>query len=60
VLEIVGFRVVMLLLLAYLLFTLGVRSTLAIAVFAAVGSFGVFHVFFHLLKVPLPMGIVGF
>jgi putative tricarboxylic transport membrane protein len=59
-LEIVGFRVSMLLLLAYLLFVLGVRSRLAIAVFAVIGSFGVFHVFFQLLRVPLPMGILGF
>jgi putative tricarboxylic transport membrane protein len=58
-LEIAGFRVSMLLLLGYLLYILGVRSLLAIALFAAVGSFGVFHVFFHLLRVPLPMGIVG-
>ena len=59
-LEIAGFRVSMLLLLGYLLHVLGVRSRLAIAVFAAVGSVGVFHVFFHLLRVPLPMGILGF
>ena len=58
-LEIAGFRVSMLLMLGYLLFILGVRSWLAIAVFAAVGSFGVFHVFFYLLRVPLPMGILG-
>jgi putative tricarboxylic transport membrane protein len=58
-LEIAGFRVSMLLLLGYLLHILGVRSRLAIAVFAAVGSFGVFHVFFQLLRVPLPMGILG-
>jgi putative tricarboxylic transport membrane protein len=59
-LEILGFRVSMLLLLGYLLFILGVRSRLAIAVFAVVGSFGVFHVFFNLLRVPLPMGILSF
>ena len=59
-LEIVGFRVSMLLLLGYLLVGLGVRSRLAIAVFAAAGSFGVFHVFFNLLRVPLPMGILDF
>ena len=58
-LEIAGFRVSMFLLLGYLLLILGVRSRLAIAVFAALGSFGVFHVFFHLLRVPLPMGILG-
>ena len=60
VLEIVGFRVSMLLMLGYLLFILGVRRWLVIAVFAAVGSFGVFHVFFNLLRVPLPMGILDF
>jgi putative tricarboxylic transport membrane protein len=59
VLEIFGFRVSMLLLLGYLLYILDVRSWLAIAIFAALGSFGVFHVFFHLLRVPLPMGILG-
>ena len=58
-LEIAGFRVSMLLLLGYLLHILGVRSRLAIAVFATVGSFGVFHVFYYLLRVPLPMGILG-
>ena len=30
-----------------------------VAVFAVAGSFGVFHVFYHLLKVPLPIGILG-
>ena len=59
-LEIVGFRVSMLLMLGSLLVILGVRSWLAIAVFAAVGSFGVFYVFFNLLRVPLPMGILDF
>jgi hypothetical protein len=50
----------MLLLLGYLLHVLGVQSRFAIAVFAAIGSFGVFYVFYDLLKVPLPMGILGF
>ena len=27
--------------------------------FALAGSFGVFHVFYHWLKVPLPMGVLG-
>jgi putative tricarboxylic transport membrane protein len=53
-LELLGFRVVMLLLLVYLLIALGVRNWLAIALFAAAGSFGVYHVFSGLLKVPLP------
>lgn len=58
-LEVLGFRLVMLLLLAYLLVLLGVRNWLAIAVFALAGSIGVFHAFFDLLKVPLPVGIFG-
>jgi putative tricarboxylic transport membrane protein len=59
-LEVAGFRLSMLLLLGYLLHVLGVQSRFAIAVFAAIGSFGVFYVFYDLLKVPLPMGILGF
>jgi putative tricarboxylic transport membrane protein len=53
-LEWLGFRLAMLLLLVYLLLALGVRNWLAIALFAAAGSFGVYHVFSGLLKVPLP------
>jgi putative tricarboxylic transport membrane protein len=53
-LEPAGFRPTMALLLVYLLVLLGVRNGLAIALFAAAGSFGVYHVFFDLLKVPLP------
>jgi putative tricarboxylic transport membrane protein len=53
-LELAGFRLVMFALLVYLLLVLGVRRWLAIALFAAAGSFGVFHVFYDLLKVPLP------
>jgi putative tricarboxylic transport membrane protein len=53
-LEAAGFRPTMAALLVYLLFVLGVRRWLAIAFFAAAGSFGVYHVFFDLLKVPLP------
>ena len=59
-LEVIGFRVSMLLLIAYLLVILGARSRVAIAVCAFAGSFGVFHLFFDLLKVPLPVGIFGF
>ena len=58
-LEVLGFRLVMLLLLAYLLVLLGVRNWLAIGVFALAGSIGVFHAFFDLLKVPLPVGVFG-
>jgi putative tricarboxylic transport membrane protein len=53
-LEVLGFRIAMLLLLIYLLVALGVRNWIAIALFALAGSFGVFHVFTGLLKVQLP------
>jgi len=53
-LELAGFRLAMLSLLIYLLVVLGVRRWLAIALFAAAGSFGVYYVFYDLLKVPLP------
>jgi putative tricarboxylic transport membrane protein len=53
-LEPLGFRIAMLLLLVYLLLALGVRNWIAIGVFALGGSFGVFHVFTGLLKVQLP------
>jgi putative tricarboxylic transport membrane protein len=53
-LEALGFRLAMLLLLVYLLLALGVRNWIVIGVFALAGSFGVFHVFTGLLKVQLP------
>ena len=53
-LELAGFRLAMFALLAYLLLVLGARRRLAIALFAAAGSLGVYYVFYHLLKVPLP------
>jgi putative tricarboxylic transport membrane protein len=53
-LELAGFRLAVFALLAYLLLVLGVRRWLAIALFAAAGSFGVYHVFYDFLKVPLP------
>jgi putative tricarboxylic transport membrane protein len=58
-LEPLGFRLALLLFNAYLLVALGARTWWAVAVFAAVGSFGVFHVFYHWLKVPLPIGALG-
>jgi len=54
VLEVAGFRLAVAALLVYLLVVLGVRRWLAIALFAAAGSFGVYYVFYDLLKVPLP------
>jgi putative tricarboxylic transport membrane protein len=53
-LEVLGFRIAMLLFLVYLLVALSVRNWIAIALFALAGSFGVFHVFTGLLKVQLP------
>jgi putative tricarboxylic transport membrane protein len=53
-LEAVGFRLAVLALLPYLLFVLGARNWLAIGLFSVAGSFGVYHLFSGLLKVPLP------
>jgi len=53
-LEAAGFRLAMVVLLPYLLFVLGARNWLAIALFSLAGSFGVYHLFSGLLKVPLP------
>jgi putative tricarboxylic transport membrane protein len=58
-LEPLGFRLTMLLFIAGLLLWLGARSPSAIGLTAAAGSFGVFHVFYHWLKVPLPVGAFG-
>jgi putative tricarboxylic transport membrane protein len=54
-----GFRLTFLAFSTYVLLALGVRNTLAIAVFAVAGSFGVFHVFDRWLQVPLPVGVLG-
>ena len=54
-----GFRLTMLVFVAGLLVALGARSWIAIALCAVAGSFGVFHVFFYWLKVPLPIGALG-
>jgi len=58
-LEPAGFRLAALVVTAALLFALGVRRPVAIAAFALVASFGLFHVFYHWLKVPLPIGPFG-
>jgi putative tricarboxylic transport membrane protein len=54
-LEPLGYRLTMLPFIAGLLLILGARSPIAISVTALAGSFGVFHVFYHWLKVPLPI-----
>ena len=53
-LEAAGFRLTMIVLLPYLLVVLGARNWLAIGLFSAAGSFGVYHLFSGALKVPLP------
>jgi putative tricarboxylic transport membrane protein len=58
-LEPLGFRLTILPFIAGLLLLLGARSPVAIALTAIAGSFGVFHVFYHWLKVPLPIGTFG-
>jgi putative tricarboxylic transport membrane protein len=57
--EPLGFRLTMLAFIAGLLLALGARSLMAVALCAVAGSFGVFHVFFYWLKVPLPIGAFG-
>ena len=58
-LEALGFSVSMLLLIVYLLLALHAKNPLAIAIMALAGSFGVYHLFYDLLQVPLPAGILG-
>ena len=57
--EPLGFRLTMLPFIVGVLLVLGARSPIAIALTALAGSFGVFHVFYHWLKVPLPIGAFG-
>jgi putative tricarboxylic transport membrane protein len=57
--EPLGYRLTMLPFIVGVLLVLGARSPIAIALTALAGSFGVFHVFYHWLKVPLPIGAFG-
>jgi putative tricarboxylic transport membrane protein len=57
--EPLGFRPTMLIFIAGLLSALGAASPVAIVLTALAGSFGVFHVFYYWLKVPLPIGTLG-
>lgn len=57
--EPLGYRLTMLPFIAGVLLILGARSAIAIALTALAGSFGVFHVFYYWLKVPLPIGEFG-
>ncbi len=54
-----GFRLAMLIFCVGLLLALGVRRPITIAIFALASSFGLFHVFYHWLQVPLPIGLLG-
>jgi len=58
-LEHFGWRITATLVALILLPALGARSPFAIIPFAAAAGFGVFHVFYHWLKVPLPIGTFG-
>ena len=58
-LEPLGFRLTMLPFIAGLLLALGARSLVAVGLAAIAGSFGVFHIFYYWLKVPLPIGALG-
>ena len=55
----VGFRLTAFVVTAALLVALGVRRPVVILVFALAASFGLFHVFYYWLKVPLPVGPFG-
>jgi putative tricarboxylic transport membrane protein len=54
--EPLGFRFTILAFSLLLLPALGIRSPIAILAFALTASLVVFHVFYHWLKVPLPIG----
>lgn len=53
-LDLIGFRLAILAMIASLLIVTGIRSAVVIAGLALAGSFGVYHVFSTWLKVPLP------
>jgi len=59
-LDLLGFRITLFFFLIFLPFALGMRNWVIALVFSLLGSFGVFHVFYYWLKVPLPMGVLGF
>jgi len=58
--DLLGFRLTMLLFYLFLLFALGRQNVLVTLAVALGGSWGVYHVFVEYLKVPLPVGIFGF
>jgi putative tricarboxylic transport membrane protein len=58
-LEPLGYRLTMLAVYAFLLFTLGRRDYLVMALVSLAGSFGVYYLFVNWLQVPLPAGPFG-
>ena len=58
-LEFLGWRLTAMLLAAILLPALGARSPLILIPFTLAAGLGIFHVFYHWLKVPLPVGTFG-
>jgi len=58
-LEPLGFRLAIMIFSACLLVALGVRRWWAVALFAVVAGFGLFHVFNNWLDVLLPVGMFG-
>ena len=57
--DVVGFRLMMLLFYLFLLFAMGRQNILITIAVALGGSWGVYQVFVEYLKVPLPIGIFG-
>ena len=54
-----GFRICILVFLLVLPLALGARNWLAVLLLAIGGSFGIFHIFYYWLKLPLPIGVFG-
>ena len=56
-----GFRLTILTFLTYMLVSLGARNKWIIAAMSIAGSLGTYHVFYHWLRMPLPIGsLLGF
>lgn len=58
-LEPLGFRLTMLLFYLFLLYVLGKQNIVVTTFVALAGSVGIFYVFVNLLKIPLPVGMLG-
>lgn len=58
-LEVLGYRITAFIFITGLLVALGARPLWVTLVMALAGSWGVFHVFYFWLKVPLPYGVFG-